>query len=501
MVVINDTPSQVVWAHEYGYNLGLIHNAGRVCWSDRAHQHAVPLSNDCQDVTYEDPFDLMGHGWWGWAGISSAQQEKLGVLPAGDRLALSSGGGTVTLSGGGTTRILELVHSFEKASPTVTLQRLRFEKGRTTDVANTKETTKGGGAVYTLGGNLVVLDSTFDGNRGPDTGQDVAGGAIYNVGAGKTTIARSVFLQNACSNGGAVGALGSALAIATTSFSGNKAIGTGGNPGNGGNGGAIVMDGRGKELSLCGVAVKASEANAFGGALFRTSYENEPTKIDQSVFDGNQIVDGDVGQAGALYLQGTAVTLTRSSIVNNKARFAAGISVYEHGTPAPGRIDMVNVTIAKNAVHERPDFTKMGLVGGITVGDRVTGTWQNVTIVQNRAQFAAGIGGGSSRLTITNTIVSNVALNEYTPLNCNGEPAGGANDLQFPTQNKGSSDKPCVTGITLADPLMGDLTTDPMPTVRPGAGSPALGAGKSCPDTDQLGKPRKKDGCTLGAVE
>lgn len=97
MVVINDTPSQVVWAHEYGYNLGLIHNAGRVCWSDRAHQHAVPLSNDCQDVTYEDPFDLMGHGWWGWAGISSAQQEKLGVLPAGDRLALSSGG-TVTLN-------------------------------------------------------------------------------------------------------------------------------------------------------------------------------------------------------------------------------------------------------------------------------------------------------------------------------------------------------------------------------------------------------------------
>lgn len=97
MVVINDTPSQVVWAHEYGHNLGLIHNAGRVCWSDRAHQHAVPLSNDCQDVTYEDPFDLMGHGWWGWAGISSAHQEKLGVLPAGDRLALSSGG-TVTLN-------------------------------------------------------------------------------------------------------------------------------------------------------------------------------------------------------------------------------------------------------------------------------------------------------------------------------------------------------------------------------------------------------------------
>ncbi|MBL8608658.1 MAG: hypothetical protein JNL38_15135, partial [Myxococcales bacterium] len=411
------------------------------------------------------------------------------------------GDGKITLSGGDSSRIVELVHSFEKASPTLTVQRLRFEKARTTDVPNTKETKSGGGAIYVLGGNLTVLDSTFDGNRGPDTGQDVAGGAIYVVGAGKATIARSTFLQNACSNGGAVGALGSALAIAKTSFSGNRAVGTGGNPGNGGNGGAIVMDGRGKELSLCGVVVKGSQANAFGGALFRTSYENEPTKIDQSVFDGNQIVDGDQGQAGALYLQGTHVTLTRSSIVNNKARFAAGVSVYEHGGPAPGRIDMINVTIARNTVHERPDFTKMGLVGGITVGDRVTGTWQNVSIVQNEAQFASGIGGGSTRLTITNSIVANVARNDYTPTNCNGEPAAGADNLQFPAQNKGNNDKPCVTGITKADPLMGALTTDPMPTVRPGAGSPALGAGKACPETDQLGKPRAKDGCTLGAVE
>ena len=66
------------------------------------------------------------------------------------------------------------------------------------------------------------------------------------------------------------------------------------------------------------------------------------------------------------------------------------MSVYEHGTNAPGVIDMTNVTIANNLVWEQDPFTNTGLVGGITVGDRVTGTWTNVTIVGNKAQFASG---------------------------------------------------------------------------------------------------------------
>jgi hypothetical protein len=41
----------------------------------------------------------------------------------------------------------------------------------------------------------------------------------------------------------------------------------------------------------------------------------------------------------------------------------------------------------------------------------------------------------------------------------------------------------------------------PTRTMLPMMGSPAIGAGKSCPMTDQRGVTRKADGCTVGAVE
>jgi hypothetical protein len=411
------------------------------------------------------------------------------------------GGNRIVLSGNGSTRILQLVHSFEKASPTLTVQRIKLANGRTTDVANTTSTEKGGAAIYTLGGNITAIDATFVDNHGPDSGQDVAGGAVYSVGAGSVTVVRSVFAGNSCSNGGAVSVLGSNLAIVDSVLDGNTATGSGGNPGSGGNGGATTMDGRGKTLNLCGATFTNNTGHAYGGALFRTSYENEATTIDQSVFDGNQIPDQMPSQAGGLYLQGTAITMTNTSITNNRARFAAGMVVYEHGAPAPGRIDMTNVTIADNRVWEQMPFTNTGLVGGINVGDRVTGAWVNVTLVGNKAQFASGIGGASTRLTIRNTIIANEWLNDYTPLNCNGASANGSATLQWPANNMGNNDLTCVTGSLLADPMMSALTGTGMRTMSPLPGSPARGLGTQCPATDQLGNARPSTGCTAGAIE
>jgi hypothetical protein len=410
------------------------------------------------------------------------------------------GGNLVVLSGGGGSRILELVHSFEQASPTLTVQRIALRNGRTTDVTNTTETDQGGAAIYTLGGNIQAIDASFTDNHGPDTGQDVAGGAIYSVGAGSVTVVRSVFAGNSCSNGGAVSVLGSNLSIVDSVLDGNTATGTSGNPGNGGNGGASTMDGQGKALVLCGATFTNNTANAHGGAIFRTSYENEPTTIDQSVFDGNQVTERESTQAGAVYLQGTAITMTNTSITNNRARFAAAMAVYEHGAPAPGVIDLTNVTIANNLVWEQEPFTETGLVGGINVGDRVTGSWVNVTLVGNKAQFASGIGGASTRLTIRNTIIANDWLNDFTPLNCNGTSANGSANVQWPENNESNNDLACVTGIVHADPVMGalDATTR---TMAPQSGSPAIGLGTTCPATDQLGNPRPATGCTAGAIE
>ncbi len=419
------------------------------------------------------------------------------VVP-NDKDTVIDGGGKVVLSGGDATRILALRHSYEKGSPTLTVQRIKLTKGKTTGT----EVADGGAAIYALGGNVTVIDAELNDNHGPTSGQDVSGGAVFVVGAGSLVVVGSRFSGNSCSNGGALGVLGAAMTIVNTVVANNDATGTSGNPGSGGNGGGACMDGAKRTLAICGAVFTNNRGNAFGGAVFRTSYENEPTTIDRSLFDGNAIADVDKSQAGALYLQGSKVTITSTSIVNNAAKFAGGVSIYEHGGPAPGQIDMVNVTIADNKAHPQSEFTKTGLVGGITIGDRVTGTWQNVTIVGNSAQFASGIGGASDRLTITNSIIANTAANEYTPLNCNGSSAKGANDLQWPATNKANNDLACVEGIQRADPLVGALEERDGAKVRvPGQGSPALSLGKSCPAVDQLGKPRKTDGCTAGAVE
>src|SRR5215471_17519002 len=166
------------------------------------------------------------------------------------------GGGLVTLDGGGTTRILYLASNYNATTPRLTVQRLAFVHGMGPPTGN--DTDRGGGAIYRNGGSLTVIDSTFDDNHAGATGQDLAGGAIYGFGGGETVISGSTFTNNSASDGGAVGSLNGNLTVVNTTFNGNAATGTGGNPGNGGCGGALYMDG-GKEMtSLCGVLIANS---------------------------------------------------------------------------------------------------------------------------------------------------------------------------------------------------------------------------------------------------
>src|SRR4029078_4652869 len=122
---------------------------------------------------------------------------------------------------------------------------------------------------------LTVLDSVFENNHAPATGQDVAGGAIYGFGGGDTIISGSTFTNKAASDGGAIGSLNGALTVIDSAFTGNAATGTGGNPGNGGAGGAIYMDGGNEATSLCGVTIRDNTAGAIGGGFFRVSNSHD----------------------------------------------------------------------------------------------------------------------------------------------------------------------------------------------------------------------------------
>ena len=116
--------------------------------------------------------------------------------------------------------------------------------------------------------------------------------------------------------------------------------------------------------------------------------------------------------------KGTTVTLTNSTISGNNARSSAGVWILGHGTQ-PAVADLTNVTITGNSTWPQDDFTTRGIGAGITIGDDTTGTILNCTIAGNDAQFGSGI-LRVTPLVVRNTIISNNAENQYTPLNCTG---------------------------------------------------------------------------------
>lgn len=399
-----------------------------------------------------------------------------------DKDTVIDGGGLVTLSGGGTTRILYLDSNYNATTPRLTVQRLIFIDGQAP--AGGEDTAQGGGAIYRDGGSLTVLDSSFQNNKGQPTGQDVAGGAIYGFGGGDIIVAGSTFTANSASDGGAIGSLNGDLTIINSVFSNNHATGTGGNPGDGGAGGAIYQDGGNETTSLCGVVVRGNTAGTIGGGIFRVSNSDDGTfAIERSTVDDNRVTATGSGNAGGLYLQGLALTVTTTTISRNKAHYNGGIWINEC------QVQMVNSTIAENEATGSNG-------GGVWLGNTVTGTMTNVTIANNRSTAAGQIAGGifGDGLTLTNTLIANNTA-MYTPT-CNDERADGSGNLQFPAGSL------CTASPLIADPLLGPLADNggDNETMVPAIASPARGIATGCPPTDQLGNERTEP-CTAGAVE
>jgi hypothetical protein len=391
------------------------------------------------------------------------------------------GAGAITLSGNNTSRILYLDSDYNTPTPRLVVQNMTFREGRAP--AGGEDTAQGGGAIYRDGGSLTVIDSIFDDNHAPATGQDIAGGAIYGFGGGDIIVVGSTFRNNSASDGGAIGSLNGDLTIINSTFDGNSATGTGGNPGNGGCGGALYMDGRDEATNLCGVTIRNSTAGAIGGAFFRVSNDHTGSfAMDRSTIDHNRVTATDTGNAGGLYLEGLALTITNSTISRNEGFFNGGIWI---NTCA---VQMTNVTISDNVATGSNG-------GGVWLGNDPTGTMLNCTIANNHSiadgQVAGAIFGGG--LTLVNTVVANNSA-MYTPT-CDVSRPDGAGNLQWPDGSL------CTDGALIADPLLGALVdTDGIETLRPGDGSPARGIGTGCPPTDQLGNARAEP-CTAGAIE
>ena len=400
-------------------------------------------------------------------------------VPVGKNTTID-GAGQVTLSGGGTSRILHITSAWNVATPLLTVQNLSFVNGFTSDVPNTSSTAKGGGAIFQDGGSLTVINSTFSHNQCASTGQDVSGGAINGQGVGTLIIVGSTFSDNSGSNGGAVGTQDENVTIVNTTFANNSATGTDGNPGNGGDGGALSYDGANVSLTFCGDSFTGNRANAAGGAVFRVGYHDEEVKIDRCTFDGNS-VDANSGNAAGLYLEYVTINMSGTTISNNTGHYGGGIWIGQSAIA-----NLTNVTIANNTAAGG---------GGVWFANGVTGTFLNVTVAGNTGD---GLFGGDTGVKLQNTIVANNLRGTLDgTTNCAKQHGSSGPNLQFP-----SAGTQCTSSITAADPALGPLQDNggPTKTMLPASSSPAIGVGTGCPPIDQRGNPRSS-ACTLGAVE
>jgi hypothetical protein len=218
--------------------------------------------------------------------------------------------------------------------------------------------------------------------------------------------------------------------------------------------------------------------------VFRVSNDDSGSfAMDRSTIDNNRVTEVGGGNAGGLYLQGLALTITSSTISRNQAHFNGGIWINECA------VEITNTTIAENTASGSNG-------GGVWLGNNPTGTMKNVTIANNHSTAAGQIAGGifGSGLTLVNTVIANNTA-MYTPT-CNNARADGSGNLQWPAGSL------CTTAPMIADPLLGPLGDNggDTATLVPAITSPARGIATGCPATDQRGTPRGEP-CTAGAVE
>jgi hypothetical protein len=254
--------------------------------------------------------------------------------PPLDPRVVIDGGGKVTLSGAGASRILYMntcdsslawttSHCQDQDHPRLTVQNVTFVDG------NAVGTGEGGGAVFARGGRFKAVNARFFHSWCDVTGPDVGGGAIrvfdqwqdlpaYVVGS---TFGGSEALGNFGSNGRALSSIGVSWTVLNSVFGSNAAIGSGANPQRagtpgGGSGGAIYADGNTMTVTLCGVRMTGNTAREGGGAVFFVS--NDLTGhlvVTDSVLSGNPSAGFETpGYPGIFYLGSGPPLVTRSTI-------------------------------------------------------------------------------------------------------------------------------------------------------------------------------------------
>ena len=230
-----------------------------------------PVTISIKDTLYVCNTHTCEHPWKGGVPV-----ERLVV----------DGGGKVTLAGGGERGIFYANTCEEslgwlssscqyETTPHVVFQNITFRDGDASKGPRKFDSVGGGGgggAIAMRGGQLTVINVTFDSNRCMTKHSDAGGGAIRVTSMlTPARIQGSTFLNNSCANGGAISALHASLHIADSTFAKNTATGKGASSGEGGNGGAIYYDGNSNSVVIERTIITNNVAPEGGSAVFYVS--------------------------------------------------------------------------------------------------------------------------------------------------------------------------------------------------------------------------------------
>jgi hypothetical protein len=394
------------------------------------------------------------------------------------------GEGAITISGGGAVRIFELDHHTE-----FTVQRLNLVDGLTEE--------SGAAILHPWYGTLTAIDVVFENNHCTSQVDEIGGGAVFAGGLSQATFSGCEFHGNSASNGGGLFNRGSDLTVVACVFTQNEATSSG-DSGQFGNGGGIYIDGMNYDvpgdLLLCGTVFEDNRATQHGSAMFSYFYEGSQSVIDRCLFSGNNFDGSPTGGAGGLYHQVGHLTLTNSTLADNRSDQHAAALFVGSGSTAT----VTNCTFAGNQVPE---------VGAAIFNGASSVTVESSTFFGNDADYAPVLfKGEAAQYSLKNSLFAyNTTPNEFSALACHESLGDLGGNMQWPdVKNNDNPDTPCVADIEFADPLLEPLGDNGgfTPTMALGASSPAIDFGAECPppETDQRGEPRVSP-CDSGSFE
>lgn len=402
------------------------------------------------------------------------------------------GAGSVTLDGGGATRILEV-----SSGAALSVRNLRFIRGKS---QSTMEPEGIGGAVA---GNwrsrVEVYACTFEDNEAAR-----GGGAVSVWTGSELVIIGSRFFGNRSWYGGAVYSLLSPLTIVNSEFVDNEAFKE--VEGTEGEGGAIGTDGaseypddaEGGTIAICGSVIRSNRGRASGGGAYIWTYPPDVVTIERTTVEDNLVAattdGGSLG--GGMRVSNGEITIRDSSLLSNHAESHGG-GLYLDCAPT--------CTIVNTTLYGNEALSTTGRDGGY--GGAIFGSGLQLNNVTLAGNFAGGHGGGifGGDFVVNNSLfVDNDTGNPWGQARSCSETGTGSHVLQWlSASGDGGSDR-CVPDVLVADPLLPAAPADhggPTPTLVPGPASAALQAGSGCEASDQRGQPRDPSACDLGAVE